>query len=188
MVVCNIEYDSVILDPAGYPIRRQSFIATNPSKGSIRCRGGGRLLQTESNYKYYIMFINAQRSLLATSISLGSGPGADLAVLEAPAAQVRITDPPPGWVFGRAQPHRTESLRRPPIIAASRAASLPDRDTPDLAARRVLPIEAASQRGALGQKLPASPPQLRGQLLTHSSADPSIHCPEWMCWGSCDRG
>ena len=43
----------------------------------------------------------------------------DLAVLEAPAAQVRIIGPPPGWVFGRALPPRTESLRRPPIIAAS---------------------------------------------------------------------
>ena len=43
----------------------------------------------------------------------------DLAVLEAPAAQVRIIGPPPGWVFGRALPQRTESLRSAPIIAAS---------------------------------------------------------------------
>ena len=86
----------------------------------------------------------------------------DLAVLEAQAAQMRITGPPPGWVFGRAQPQRTESLRLPPMRQRLRAASLPDPYTHDLAARRVLPIEMVSQRGAVGQKLPASYPQLRG--------------------------
>ena len=35
-----------------------------------------------------------QRLLLATSISLGGGCGVDLAVLEAQAAQMRITGPP----------------------------------------------------------------------------------------------
>ena len=71
-----------------------------------------------------------QRSLLATSISLGGGPGVDLAVLEAPAAQVRIIGPPPGWVFGRAQPQRTESLRSAPIGAASSRCVSPRPDLP----------------------------------------------------------
>ena len=90
----------------------------------------------------------------------------DLAVLEAPAVQARITGPsrPTPLRFGsRAQPQRTESLRRASEAAAVRAASLPDPDPPDLAARRVLPIiEMVSQPGAVGQKLPASHPQLRG--------------------------
>ena len=87
----------------------------------------------------------------------------DLAVLEAPAAQVRITGPPPGWVFGRAQPQQTESLRSAPIGAASsRCASLPDPTCHEIAARPVLPIEVVSKRGAVGLKLPASPPELRG--------------------------
>ena len=103
-----------------------------------------------------------QRLLLATSISLGGGCGVDLAVLEAQAAQVRITGPPRPTPLGRAQPQRTESLRRASEAAAVRAASLPDPDTPDLAARRNLPIEVVSQRGAVGQKLPASHSQLRG--------------------------
>ena len=51
---------------------------------------------------------------------------------------------------------------RPRSSQRLRAASLPDPDTHGLAARRVLPIEAVSQRGAVGQKLPASHPQLRG--------------------------
>ena len=86
----------------------------------------------------------------------------DLAVLEAQAAQMRITGPSRPTPLGRAQPQPTESLRRASEAAAVRAASLPDPDIPDLAARRNLPIEMVSQRGAVGQKLPASHSQLRG--------------------------
>ena len=137
-------------------------------------------MQTEANYKYYIIFNNAQRSLLATSISLGSGPGADLAVLEAPAAQVRITDPPPGWVFGRAQPHRTESLRRG--LRSSQRLAL-----------RLCPtgIPPISRPGAFypSRRPPNAELWVRSfQLLPHSSADPSIHGPELDVLGSCDRG
>ena len=61
-------------------------------------------------------------------------------------------------------PDRDSAATSPQVISSQRlrAASLPDPDTHDLAARRVLPIEVVSQRGAVGQKLPASHPQLRG--------------------------
>jgi hypothetical protein len=52
-------------------------------------------------------------------LSLGSGCGVDWGAPEAPPARPRTAGPPAGWAFDRAQPHRTESLRRPPIIAAS---------------------------------------------------------------------
>ena len=51
--------------------------------------------------------------------SLGSGCGVDHAVLEAPAAQARITGPSRPTPLGRAQPQQPESLRSPPIGAAS---------------------------------------------------------------------
>ena len=52
-------------------------------------------------------------------LSLGSGCGVDWGAPEAPPARPRTAGPPAGWAFDRAQPHRTESLRRPLIIAAS---------------------------------------------------------------------
>ena len=105
-----------------------------------------------------------------------------------------------GWItrcWRPRQPRRGSLVRlgRPLRVALSRsrqkvfarlrsaqrlqAASLPDPDTHGLAAPRVLPIEAVSQRGAVGQKLPASPPQLRGWTRFR---------PELDVLGSCDRG
>ena len=52
-------------------------------------------------------------------LSVGGGCGVDWGAPEPPPARPRTAGPPPGWAFDRAQPHRTESLRRPPIIAAS---------------------------------------------------------------------
>ena len=46
-----------------------------------------------------------------------------------------------------------------------RAASLLDPDTHGITARRILPIEVVSERGAVGLKLPASPPQLSMWLV-----------------------
>ena len=60
-----------------------------------------------------------------------------------------------------------------------RAGSLPDLYTHSLAARRVHPIEMVSHRGAVGQNLPGSPPQLRGWTRFR---------PECDVLGSCDRG
>ena len=95
-------------------------------------------------------------------------------MLEAPAAQARITGPSRPTPSGRAQTQRTESLRSPRTSAASRAACLPDPDTHGLAAPRVLLIEVVSQRGAVGLK--------RFQLLPHSSADGQDFAQNWMCW------
>ena len=105
-----------------------------------------------------------------------------------------------GWItrcWRPRQPRRGSLVRlgRPLWVALSRsrqkvfaclrsaqrlqAASLPDPDTHSLAAPRVLPIEAVSQRGAVGLKLPASPPQLRGWTRFR---------PELDVLGSCGRG
>ena len=101
----------------------------------------------------------------------------------------------PAWLFlttSWGQPTRTARLYRVALRRSGqkvfaclrsaqrlRAASLPDPDTHGLAAPRVLPIEAVSQRGALGQKLPASPPELRGWTRFR---------PELDVLGSCDLG
>ena len=107
-------------------------------------------------------------------ISLGGGRGVARGVREAPPVRSRTAGPSGPTRSGRAQTQRTESLRRPPIIAASSRCISPRPDLP-----RDRGPACPTHRGGLSTRSCGS------EASSFSPTAPRIHPsmgPEWMRW------
>ena len=75
--------------------------------------------EKKPRYIYIGACVGALATAVVAGISLGCGRGVRRGVREAPPVRSRTAGPSRPTHSGRAQTHRTESLRRPPICAAS---------------------------------------------------------------------